>query len=161
MALAFLLLGALFIKHWVANYPLLTSYTAQGLSTTDGNGWIKPMLARAGIHAALTAGIVVLFSIFSSLPLNIPALICVAAIDLIAHLVLDRAKVDPELLGQFQVASAAELAQIQIDYTSKSPAVVAAAQAKSQSNLYFWWGTGLIYVAYSLVYIEMARILTK
>jgi len=161
MGSALLLAGAFLIKHWIANYPLQTAYTAEGLSTAPGNAWVRPLMIRAAIHAISTLVLTFVYYIVSGADFSLLLMICVASIDMLAHIIIDRFKVDPELFGQFQVASAAEMAQIAQDYKSSDPAVVAAAQAKSDSNKYFWWATGITYSAYGIVYLWMVYILMK
>lgn len=86
----FALLVAFQIKHFVCDFPLQTPYT---LGKTKATGWIKPLLAHAGIHASATFLITVMFSIKLA--------VILALADLVIHFTVDRIKASPSLGGRF------------------------------------------------------------
>jgi hypothetical protein len=156
MMSTFVLIALFALKHFLASYPLQCSYTVKGLGSTD---WVKPMLARAGVQAVCTALLAVGYWMVMGKATNLPLLAMVAGIDFVSHFLIDRVKVSKEFLGHFMVASSAELQQAAIDYTSPNRSVVAAAQAKSDSNKYFWWADGLIHLVYALIGLGMAYLI--
>jgi hypothetical protein len=153
MPVAFILVALFALKHFLANDPLQCRYTVKGLAQTN---WILPMCARASVHSVLTLVLVLGYWIKMGKEVAIPLLLGVMAIDFLSHFALDRARVSKEFFGRFQVASAEDLAQMSLDYQSKNPAVVKAAQLRSESNKLFWWSEGFLNLMYALWFIEMA-----
>lgn len=153
MMLPVVLIALMALKHFVASYPLQCSYTVKGLGSSN---WLLPMLARCSIHGAATIIVILSWWWHNGEPMRWSILAIVAGADMLSHFVIDRVKVSSELLGKYQVASPQELAQIAIDYQSKDASVVAAAQAESDSNKYFWWVDGGCHLLYGLVGIAIA-----
>lgn len=156
MPVVYIVIALFALKHFLASYPLQTSYTVKGLSSS---GWFVPMLARCGIQAGCTMLLTLGFWYKMGASFNGMLLVSVMAIDFVSHFLIDRMKVSPEFLGRFQVASPQELAQMQIDYTSKDPGVVVAAQAESDSNKYFWWADGFCHLLYGVIGLTMAYLI--
>lgn len=147
------LIVALAFKHFFANYPLQCSYTVKGLGQS---GWFRPMLARCSVHGLATLAVVMVYWMRSGHAVDISLLALVVAFDMVSHLLIDRFKVDKEFLGRFSVSSHAELIQMAEDYKSKDHSVVMAAQAKSDSNKYFWWSDGMIHMMYAVCALYIA-----
>lgn len=85
------LLVAFQVKHLLADYVLQTRWMTEG-KAGSGLAFVKPLLAHASIHAAMTAVIILFVA---------PAMVWLAVIDLAAHGVLDRIKASPHLLGRY------------------------------------------------------------
>lgn len=76
-----LVLTALFIKHYFADFVLQTPYMfGKGKPGWD---WILPLVTHAGVHAGFTAMIFYFYK---------PQYAWLAAIDLILHMIIDRLK---------------------------------------------------------------------
>lgn len=86
---AFVILTLLFVKHFIADYPLQTSYM---LNKSNKRGWVKPLLAHSGVHAGLT--FMVFMGLAAVIPLTAAIFIAVgsAIADFILHFVIDTAK---------------------------------------------------------------------
>jgi hypothetical protein len=145
------------LKHFLASYPFQCSYTVKGLQQDPG--WLVPMLARSSVFGVLTAALVAGYWMYAGHPINWVLLAAVSLGDMASHIVIDRIKVSGDMLGGFQVASPQEISQMKIDYQSKDPAVVKAAQAESDSNKYFWWVDGACHLAYGLVGIYIVSLI--
>lgn len=76
-----LLYVAFVLKHFLADFLFQTGWMAIGKGKTQG--WLKPLVVHAGIHAA---GTLILAAIFA------PLLWWLAAVDFIVHAIIDRAK---------------------------------------------------------------------
>jgi hypothetical protein len=74
-------LSVFFAKQLVADFLLQTQWMAFGKERAQG--WVAPLLAHSAIHAASTALIFALMA---------PSLIWLAAVDLLVHCTIDRAK---------------------------------------------------------------------
>lgn len=148
MPVLYMVIALFALKHFLASYPLQCSYTVKGLGSSN---WFLPMLARCSVPAITTMVLVLGIWHKMGVSLNVTLLAVVMAIDFVSHFLIDRMKVSGGLFGRFQVASPQELAQIAIDYTSKDPAVVEAAQAESDSNKYFWWVDGFCHLLYGAI----------
>ena len=93
MELIFLLLVLFQFKHFIADYPLQTSYM---LGKAKESGWIEPLAAHAGVHALFTF---IITSIFLPIASLIPVYLAVA--DFIIHFTVDRVKASPNIGGRF------------------------------------------------------------
>ena len=69
------------VKHVLADYVLQFSWMARGKA--QAAGWLKPLLAHAAIHAALTLAIALVFA---------PSLWWLGPLDLAIHAAIDRTK---------------------------------------------------------------------
>jgi len=74
-------LAAFIGKQFVADFLLQNQWMAFGKERAKG--WIAPLIAHAGVHAALTA---VIFTLLG------PSLAWLAVVDFVVHLAIDRAK---------------------------------------------------------------------
>ena len=74
-----LILFLLFTKHFLADFPLQTPYM---LRKTAENGWVKPLLLHAGVHAILTCSVLCYFTGFQEAVL-------LSGLDFLAHLTID------------------------------------------------------------------------
>lgn len=85
MKFVFLLLIIYQVKHFLCDYPLQTPYMLGKFK--GGRDWILPLFAHAGVHAAGTLLIGLLFA-----PLYRIAIL-LAILDFAAHFTIDRIKV--------------------------------------------------------------------
>lgn len=69
------------VKHLLADYVLQMSWMAKGKAR--GQSWLQPLLAHAGVHAALTLSIALVLA---------PSLWWLGALDLLIHATIDRIK---------------------------------------------------------------------
>lgn len=113
------LLIAFQAKHWLADYPLQTSYMLKKFKPDWG--FLLPLMAHAGVHAALTTIIVSTIK-----PLSFAFL--AGVFDFAAHFTMDRVKASPKMLGRWKSLSAAEFAT--------------ATKEQKRGNVYFWWSLG-------------------
>ena len=95
----FMLLVLFQLKHFLADYPLQTTYM---LGKMQATGWIRPLATHAAVHACITAIIVLWYFILLGQPML--ALIfapLLAIADFIIHFIVDRLKASPSLGGRF------------------------------------------------------------
>ena len=85
-----LLLVAFQIKHLLADYFLQGHYMLGKFR--PGWDFFLPLAAHAGVHGAMTLGIVWYFD---------PAFWWLAAVDAVVHFLMDRIKAGPRWLGRF------------------------------------------------------------
>lgn len=90
--LTFTLLIVFVIKHFLADFPLQTPYML-GKFKQDW-GFVPPLLAHVGVHAAFTFAISIWFGIWQAF--------CLAAFDATVHFVMDRIKASKKYLGRFK-----------------------------------------------------------
>ncbi len=117
--LTFALLLAFQAKHWLADYPLQTRYMLGKFR--DWPGFVPPLLAHVGVHAAGTFLIACWFGATQAL--------CLALFDAAAHFAMDRVKASKKLLGRFKPLTAETAPN--------------ATLAEWKANDYFWWAMGL------------------
>lgn len=99
MITIFILLVAFQLKHFLADYPLQTTYMLGKMQATD---WIKPLATHAAVHACITAIIVLWYFVLSGQPMLALVLTPLLAIaDFIVHFTVDRLKASPSLGGRF------------------------------------------------------------
>lgn len=110
------------IKHFLADYPLQTEYMLGKFKT--GNSWIKPLLAHAAVHGALTFLILIIFCSW----LSLFTVFVLSILDMSIHFIMDRIKASPNLLGYYKPLSPKEY-------------LTANAEQK-KNNKYFWWCLG-------------------
>jgi len=93
----FILLGLFQVKHFLSDYPLQTQWM---LGKSKAKGWVLPLLAHAGVHAAFTAAIVTYatWDVKGGLIFQILAPI----FDFVVHFTMDRIKASPNMLGRFK-----------------------------------------------------------
>ena len=84
MKILFLLLVIYQLKHFLCDYPLQTAYMLGKFK--GGDEWIAPLLAHAGVHAAGTLLIGLIFAPVYGLA------ILLAMLDFVAHFTIDRIK---------------------------------------------------------------------
>ena len=79
------------VKHFLADYPLQTSWMLR--KENPGWGFLIPLSFHAGVHAALTLTIALVVR---------PSLWWLALIDFVVHAVMDRLKASRSYLGRFR-----------------------------------------------------------
>ena len=95
----FILLFLFQLKHFIADYPLQTSYMLGKLNKTN---WILPLTAHASVHALFTFTIAfVALDSLSYLPDTVLFSVLLALFDFTIHFTVDRIKASPNLLGRF------------------------------------------------------------
>lgn len=81
------------VKHFVADYPLQTSYMLGKFKPFPQ--FICPLAAHAGVHAAFTVIIAVAYQRYD-------LVVSLALLDFTTHFAIDRLKASPALLGRFK-----------------------------------------------------------
>jgi hypothetical protein len=123
-----ILLVAFQIKHFVADYPLQTKYM---LGKFKNSGWVKPLLAHAAVHAAIT--FVILLGFYAVVDPNNPHwrtnCFLLPIWDGACHFAMDRIKASRKFLGRFKPLTAET-------YLAATPKQV-------RGNTFFWWAIGL------------------
>lgn len=89
----FTLLVLFQIKHFLCDFPLQGKYMLQKFK--PGWGFVLPLAAHAGVHAALTLLICRLIEAPWLLALQL------AGFDFTAHFLIDRVKASPKMLGRY------------------------------------------------------------
>jgi len=90
------LLIAFSIKHFIADFPLQNEYM---LGKFKRVGWVKPLIAHAGLQALFTFLISLVYG-FTSLPMKL--IFGVALLDFVIHFIVDRLKAHPDLGGRWK-----------------------------------------------------------
>jgi hypothetical protein len=148
----FALLAVFQLKHFLADYPLQNRYML-GKFSKDPFVWVPALSAHAGVHALGTALIASWAYFFAAVQHSNTGtwarILLLAAVDFVAHFVMDRIKADPDLLGRFKSVSAQDyqsFVRMAAGEDSDHPEIAnAARQAKERlrSNTFFWWALGL------------------
>lgn len=132
---------AFLTKQFICDFPLQTSWMVAGKGRE--RQWIAPLAAHAGVHAAFTCFIGLLFE---AQPLMILAM---SGVDFGVHFVVDRIKASPKMLGRYKMLTESIL---KID-PEKRP-------ARLFENKMFWnslgfdqWAHGMTHLAISFVYL--------
>lgn len=118
MKLAFALLLAFQLKHFLADYPLQGRYMLGKFR--DSWGFLQPLLAHVAVHAAGTFLIACYFGIVQAIGL--------ALFDASVHFCMDRIKASKRYLGRFKPLNA-----------DTAPT---ATLEQWKQNDYFWWSLG-------------------
>jgi hypothetical protein len=121
------------LKHFLADYPLQSKYM---LGKGKEESWFLPLLSHVGVHTAFTFVIALHF-------INVADAFRLALLDGIIHLIMDRVKASPELLGRFKLVTG--------DVTS----------SEERSNKLFWWSFGFDQLIHQLTYCIIIFIMTK
>lgn len=87
----FLLLVLFQIKHFLADYPLQGKYM---LGKFKPQGWVPPLAAHCGVHAAFTFLICIAF-------VRPELAIALSVFDFVIHFIMDRIKASPKMLGRY------------------------------------------------------------
>lgn len=166
----FILLIIFQIKHFLADYPLQTTYMLGKFKEKD---WLLPLSSHSFCHS--------LFTIFISMSFtnNILVSLSCGIIDFILHSIMDRVKASPKMLGKYQALSkdqykglleskalavsgskAIQLGQPLVDESNR---LVKEIDAKFKSNVYFWYALGLDQMVhhlthYLIIYIIVSNI---
>lgn len=80
------------VKHYLADWAFQTPWMVRGKRRV-GLDFVVPLAAHAGLHALLTFLIIVLVA---------PTVWYLAALDFVAHFVIDRLKAGPSFFGRFE-----------------------------------------------------------
>jgi hypothetical protein len=136
----FTLLIAYQIKHWLCDFPLQTPYMIGKFKET---GWIAPLAAHAGVHAAFTA-VIALFCAAS-----VWTILLVAALDFTLHFTMDRIKASPKLMGRWKPVTGPEYLRFTgiLNHTDGNPIPHAEqtykeAESRLRGNTLFWLALG-------------------
>lgn len=146
MTQIFLLLILFQFKHFLADFPLQTEYM---LGKFRGTNWALPLMAHAGVHAAITLLICLAFG-------SPWAPLC-SAIDFIIHGSMDRIKASPHMLGRFKPLGSDQFSW----YASTAKLGDANSKRAILGNKLFWWSLGLDQMVHHLThYFIIWRILS-
>ena len=127
------------IKHFLADYPLQTPYMLGKFQS--GIGFVKPLAAHCGVHAAFTFMIVMMWNAEEYDRLTVALLL--AGFDFVIHFVMDRIKASPDMMGHWKALSASEYRQtVTAGAHWKKGAIRELAELKLRHNKYFWWALG-------------------
>ena len=154
VAAALLLVAAFKVKHFVADYPLQTPYMLGKFKPT---GWVRPLAAHAGVHAAITALVAL------GAGAGLLALGC-ALLDFVVHFVMDRVKASPNLMGRWKALSAGEYrsAARMAEYDGTDPELVGAARFGRQllrHNTLFWNCLGIDQLVHGLTDLAVVALI--
>lgn len=146
------------LKHFLADYPLQNSFMLGKFK--PNKDFILPLTAHCGVHSFFTLVIASIF-ITSRGKFDFPFVLFLAALDFVAHFIMDRIKASPELLGKFKPLSPSEYMKAADDAESMSDEIIdhlyetgdkdavsldqeyTTAKQKLRHNKYFWWCLGL------------------
>lgn len=100
----FVLLVLFQIKHWLADYPLQTQFM---LKKFQREMWVFPLTYHAGVHAALTILLSVLYLGSKSVSLGgyfeVSLVLLLGMLDFSVHFVVDRVKAHPDIGGKYKM----------------------------------------------------------
>lgn len=162
----FVLLLLFQAKHFIADYPLQTTYMLGKFKS--GTEWIKPLLAHVGVHGALSVSILVWVNWKLAVPLTL--------LDMSLHFIMDRIKASPKLLGRFKSLDATSYkacywmaegrsivnGQMMWDFNEEQMRTYRAIGKKDlQSNTYFWWSLGLDQMVHHLTHYLLIYLALK
>jgi len=153
MKLLFLLLVIFQFKHWFADYPLQGEYML-GKFKADW-GFVKPLLAHVGVHAAFTFLISVFF-----VPWYIAFLLALG--DATIHFFMDRLKAGPKYMGRWKPLTSELWMMYKNDSMMDMPsriALRATAIAKLRDNVLFWWALGIDQMVHHLTHYGIIYII--
>jgi hypothetical protein len=88
-----LLLTLLFIKHFLADFVFQTEWMVKGKGLESG--WLLPLYCHASVHQIFTLAILFFY-------VDISTAIVVAFLEKVAHIIIDRTKASPSLLGRYK-----------------------------------------------------------
>lgn len=143
MKTLFLLLFVYQIKHFAADYLLQGEYMLKKFKSDWG--FLRPLLAHVGVHAAFTF----LISIFF---VCLPIALGLALLDATIHFTMDRIKAGPKYMGRWKPLTASEWIEakkwssVKCIHTateqSETCKLYIAGKEKLRSNILFWWSLG-------------------
>src|SRR5271166_324283 len=102
MTAVFVLLLVYQLKHFIADYPLQTSYM---LGKFMEKGWVVPLAAHAGIHASLTLAIALYYQAARGGHTSVLLALGLAVFDFSIHFTMDRIKASSKLMGRWKALS--------------------------------------------------------
>lgn len=166
------------IKHFIADYPLQTPYM---LGKFKKKGWLLPLAAHAGVHFLFTFSISFIFT--ESLEFSM----LLGVLDFFIHLVMDRIKASPDLLGKYKALNKFEIDYMigtLNDYKQQYEDGFTAANDKEaarihdllekrykrqdkyvkdrwEENAKFWWSLGLDQTVHHLTDLTIAFLIIK
>ena len=145
----FLLLAVVYqVKHFLADYIFQTDWM---LGKFKEVGWVKPLVAHAGVHAGFTflIGLAVC-------PLVLfPYIILAAAFDFTVHFIMDRIKASPNLMGRWQPLNGDQfvaMKQVMAGDPIGAPYPVDVARKRLRANKLFWISLGLDQMVHHLTH---------
>lgn len=147
----FLLLIVYQLKHFVADYPLQTSYMLGKFK--PGWGYLKPLLAHVAVHGFGTLLIAAAFGATARLALGL------AVFDATIHFIMDRIKAAPHIMGRWKMLSGKEMMSI-LSY--RDTIGLDKYSAELRGNRLFWWALGFDQMVhhlthYAIIYVLVTR----
>lgn len=127
-----LILGVFQFKHLIADYFLQTEYML-GKFRPDW-GFLKPLLAHVGVHAAWT------FSICSFFGAHVEKAAALALLDATIHFFMDRLKAGPKYMGRWKALSGAEYMHIM---SYKDTVGLDQFKPQMRGDVWFWRALGI------------------
>ena len=171
MVTLFILLIAFQLKHFLADYPLQTTYMLGKFK--PGLAFILPLTAHSAVHALFTYLISYSYfylnkTNFMYFDISLVALIP-AILDFVVHFIVDRIKASPKLLGRFKAITASEVKDYQYKlsvyelmlerkkltksmFKTRVEKLTSEFKTKMASNKYFWWALGADQTAHHLTH---------
>lgn len=152
----FLLLIAFQIKHFLADYIFQNGWMVRGKHAREG--WVGPLAAHAGVHAAMTWSIALVWTCHDDRWSIIAGCFGVAALDLVVHFTMDRIKASPNLLGRWKAMSAGEYRALM---DGRYYAGAGERRRKVRGNTLFWWSLGLDQAVHHLTHYAIIWFLVR
>jgi hypothetical protein len=151
----FVLLLVYQLKHFLADYPLQTSYM---LGKFKAINWQWPLMAHAGVHAAFTAVISLVFLHLRhqdwSPDMRLEGAVLCAYFDFGVHFAMDRIKASPAMMGRWKAldASSYRLHAMRLADPEIGEGERAAIKRAQRHNTYFWWALGFDQLVHHLTH---------
>lgn len=143
--LIFLLQVAFDFKHFIADFPLQTTWM---LGKFQKKGWIVPLSAHCGVHFLGTVLILLGMRIAVGLPML--AIVTLACADFVIHFTMDRIKASPDMLGRYQTLTKSE--GMEIKARKETNTLTPEDKKKLFSNWMFWQSLGLDQLVHHLTH---------
>lgn len=147
-------------KHFIADYLLQNKYM---LGKFLKEGWFVPLASHCGVHWLFTFTIAFITSMYGDKRVFYSIMIsaAIATMDFVIHMVMDRLKASPDLLGRYKALSANEYIALQseqkelikLDEPKLSLDTVRfkiRANRLVKHNTYFWWSLGFDQMVHKL-----------
>lgn len=144
MTTVFLMLLAFQVKHFVVDYPMQVPKFFLGKFRSDW-GFVGPLAAHAGLHAAATFAILVGFGCRAHLAAAL------ALLNGSVHFVMDRAKASSRCLGRWKPLTAEQWVA----------ADAAGDRAKLRGNSLFWVALGFDQLVHHLTDLACVWVATR
>lgn len=135
MNTVFALLVIFQVKHFLADFPLQTSYM---LGKFKRQGWFWPLISHCAVHAFFTIAISAYFVTW-------PEAVMLGTVDLLFHCSMDRVKASPDLMGRWKALSPAVYVYHQAVLVERNVSVTRFEGSKKalRGNRLFWYCLGI------------------